>query len=62
MDEKIVNKEIRNAIKIGDINKVKQLIGKICELSKKEPLYLEIFMAGYIKSILALFGIYSRRR
>ncbi|MEC5240749.1 ankyrin repeat domain-containing protein [Bacillus mycoides] len=26
-EEKIVNREIRNAIKIGDINKVKQLIG-----------------------------------
>ncbi|MBE4942223.1 ankyrin repeat domain-containing protein [Bacillus cereus] len=27
MDEKNVNREIRNAIKIGDINKVKHLIG-----------------------------------
>lgn len=27
MDKKIVNREIRNAIKIGDINKMKQLIG-----------------------------------
>lgn len=27
LDEKSVNREIRNAIKIGDIHKVKQLIG-----------------------------------
>jgi ankyrin repeat protein len=27
LDKKIVNREIRNAIKIGDINKMKQLIG-----------------------------------
>ncbi|OWT47633.1 ankyrin repeat domain-containing protein [Bacillus sp. K2I17] len=32
MDKKIVNQEIRNAIKIGDINKVKQLIGNNTKL------------------------------
>ncbi|HFU7058131.1 ankyrin repeat domain-containing protein [Bacillus thuringiensis] len=32
MDEKNVNREIRNAIKIGDINKVKQLIGNDTKL------------------------------
>ncbi|PFD27833.1 hypothetical protein CN285_30200 [Bacillus cereus] len=32
MDEKSLNKAIRNAIKIGDINKVKQLIGNDKEI------------------------------